>query len=115
MALFAVVPVLGTFVVWVPAALFLALEGHWGKALILTAWGGIIVASIDNLLYPTLVGQRMRLHTLPVFIAILGGLALFGAVGLVLGPVTLAVTVALIDIWRRRTAGGHTAEEGVTA
>lgn len=115
MVLFAVVPVLGTFVVWVPAALFLALEGNWGKALILTVWGSTVVASIDNLLYPALVGQRMRLHTLPVFIAILGGLTLFGAVGLILGPITLAVTVALIDIWRRRTAGGHTAEEGVTA
>ncbi|MGH7962771.1 MAG: AI-2E family transporter [Candidatus Binatia bacterium] len=115
MAVLAVVPVLGTFVVWVPAALFLALEGNWGKALILTTWGGVAIALVDNLLYPTLVGQRLRLHTLPVFVALIGGLALFGAVGLVLGPVILAVTVALVDVWRRRTAGGHTAEEGVTA
>lgn len=115
MAVLAVIPVLGTFVVWVPAALFLALEGSWGKSLILTAWGGVAIALVDNLLYPTLVGQRLRLHTLPVFIALIGGLALFGAVGLILGPVTLAVTVALVDVWRRRTASGHTAEGGVTA
>lgn len=115
MAVLAIVPVLGTFVVWVPAALFLALEGSWGKALLLTAWGGGVIALVDNLLYPVLVGQRLRLHTLPVFIAIIGGLALFGAVGLILGPVTLAVTVALIDIWRRRTASGHMAEDGVCA
>lgn len=113
MGLLAIVPVLGAFVVWIPAAVFLALQGSWGKALILTAWGGIVVALIDNLLYPVLVGKRLRLHTLPVFIAIVGGLALFGAAGLVLGPVALAVTVALVDIWRRRTAGGRSAEQGI--
>jgi predicted PurR-regulated permease PerM len=115
MAVLAVVPVLGAFVVWVPAALFLLLEGSWGKALILAAWGVLVVSLVDNLLYPVLVGQRLRLHTLPVFIAIVGGLALFGSAGVVLGPVTLAVTVALVEIWRRRTAGGRTAETGVDA
>jgi predicted PurR-regulated permease PerM len=114
MAVLAVVPVLGAFVVWVPAALFLALTGSWGKALILVGWGGLVVSLIDNLLYPVLVGQRLRLHTLPVFIAIVGGLALFGSAGLVLGPVTLAITVALVEVWRRRTAGGRAAEMGVT-
>jgi predicted PurR-regulated permease PerM len=113
MAVLAVVPVLGAFVVWAPAALFLALEGSWGKALILAAWGVLVVSLVDNLLYPVLVGQRLRLHTLPVFIAIVGGLALFGSAGVVLGPVTLAVTVALVEIWRRRTAGGRAAETGV--
>jgi predicted PurR-regulated permease PerM len=115
MAVLAVVPVLGAFVVWVPASLFLLLEGSWGKALILAAWGGLVISFVDNLLYPILVGQRLRLHTLPVFIAIVGGLALFGSAGVVLGPVTLAVTVALVEIWRRRTAGGRTAETGVDA
>jgi predicted PurR-regulated permease PerM len=94
---------------------FLALEGSWGKALILTAWGGIVVALIDNLLYPVLIGTKLRLHTVPVFIAILGGLAVFGAAGLILGPIVLAMMVALIDIWRRRTTGGRTAESGVQA
>jgi predicted PurR-regulated permease PerM len=115
MAILAVVPVLGAFVVWVPAALFLALTGSWGKALLLAGWGGLVVSLVDNLLYPVLVGERLRLHTLPVFIAIVGGLALFGSAGLLLGPVTLAVTVALVEIWRRRTAGGRTAETGIKA
>jgi predicted PurR-regulated permease PerM len=113
MALFAVVPVLGAFVVWVPAALFLALAGSWVKAVILTAWGAGVVSLIDNLLYPILVGKRMRLHTLPVLIAIVGGILLLGSAGLILGPVALAVTVALVDIWRRRTAGGQPVEAGV--
>jgi predicted PurR-regulated permease PerM len=113
MTVLAVVPVLGAFVVWMPAALFLALTGSWGKALILAGWGGLVVSLIDNLLYPVLVGQRLRLHTLPVFIVIVGGLALFGSAGVVLGPVTLAITVALMEVWRRRTAGGRSAETGV--
>jgi predicted PurR-regulated permease PerM len=114
MAMLAVVPMLGAFMVWGPAALLLALGGSWGKATILAAWGLLVVSLVDNMLYPTLVGRRLRLHVLPVFFAILGGLALFGASGLVLGPVALAVTLALVDIWRRRTAHGRVAEAGVS-
>lgn len=103
MALLAIVPVFGAFVVWVPAAIYLALTGSWGKALILISWGTIVVGLIDNLLYPFLVGKKMRLHTLPVFIAVIGGVITFGASGLVLGPVVVSITVALVDVWRRRT------------
>jgi predicted PurR-regulated permease PerM len=110
MALLAIVPVLGAFVVWIPAAVFLAASGHWGKALILAVWGGVVVALIDNLLYPILVGKRLRMHTVPVFFSIVGGLAIFGAAGLVLGPVILALTDAILDIWTRRTAHGQAAE-----
>ena len=113
MALLAVVPMLGAFVVWLPVAGFLALEGSWGKAFFLIAWGGIVIALVDNLLYPVLVGKRLRLHTLPVFVAMLGGLVVFGASGIILGPVVLAVTAALIEVWRRRTAGGRAAEGGI--
>jgi predicted PurR-regulated permease PerM len=113
MALLAIVPVLGAFVVWLPAAVFLALEGSWGRALILVAWGGIVISLIDNWLYPILVGKRLRIHTVPVFIAIVGGLILFGAAGLILGPVLLAVAVALVEVWQRRMVEGHTAEAGI--
>jgi predicted PurR-regulated permease PerM len=113
MALLAMVPVLGAFLVWAPAALFLALTGRWGQAVILLVWGVGVVSLIDNLLYPILVGRRLRLHTLPVFIAIVGGILLFGSAGMILGPVALAVTVAFVEIWRRRTAGGRAAETGV--
>jgi predicted PurR-regulated permease PerM len=104
MGLLAVVPYFGAFVIWVPAAIYLALTGYWIRAIILTLWGGVIIALIDNLLYPILVGRRLRLHTLPVFFAIIGGLALFGASGVILGPVILAVTSALLDIWHGRIA-----------
>lgn len=69
-----------------------------------------MVALIDNLLYPVFVGNKLRLHTLLVFIAIVGGLLVFGASGLVLGPLVLAVTVAVMDIWLDRTAAGRAAD-----
>ena len=104
MALLAVVPVLGAFVVWIPAALFLALDGSWGKALILTVWGMIVVGGIDNLLRPILVGNRLKLHTILAFMSVVGGLILFGSAGLILGPLALTVTTVLLGIWRSRTA-----------
>ncbi|QCI67395.1 AI-2E family transporter [Phreatobacter stygius] len=100
MAILAIVPVLGAFIVWFPAALYLAITGDWGKAAILTLWGGIVIGGIDNVLYPLLVGGRIRLHTVPMFIAMIGGLALFGAAGLVLGPLTVTITLMLIEQWR---------------
>jgi predicted PurR-regulated permease PerM len=103
-ALFAVVPVLGTAVVWAPAAIYLVLSGSWMKALILTFWGGLVVGLIDNFLYPVLVAGELRFHPLAVFFAVFGGLLAFGIAGVVLGPVILAITVALLEIWQVRRA-----------
>ena len=111
MTLLALIPVLGAPVVWIPAAIFLALTGNEGRALILTAWGVVVVGSIDNLLYPILVGDKLRMHTLVVFFAVLGGLALFGASGLILGPVAVTITSLLIEVWQRRTSGGRPVED----
>jgi predicted PurR-regulated permease PerM len=102
MGLLAIVPVLGAFVIWVPAAIYLALDGNWGKALILVGWGGVIVGGIDNLLYPILVGNRLRLHTVPTFVAIVGGIILFGPAGLLLGPLAVTTTIFFLEIWRVR-------------
>lgn len=102
MALLAVVPVLGAFVVWIPAALFLALEGSWGKAVLLVVWGAVVVSGIDNLLYPMLVGNRLKMHTVLAFISLVGGLILFGPSGLILGPVALTITTVLLEIWRHK-------------
>lgn len=102
MGLLAVVPVLGAFIIWIPAAVFLLLDGSGGKALILTLWGSIVVGGIDNLLYPMLVGRRLKMHTLLAFVSIVGGLIVFGSSGLILGPVIFAITRLLLEIWNRR-------------
>lgn len=104
MGMLAIIPVLGAFVVWIPAALFLLATGAPGKALILAIWGTVVVGGIDNLLYPMLVGNRMRMHTVLVFISIVGGLFVFGAAGLILGPVVLTVTTVLLEVWRDQNA-----------
>jgi predicted PurR-regulated permease PerM len=110
MALLSTIPSAGAFVIWLPAAIVLAAQGEVGKAAILAVWGALAVGTIDNALYPMLVGKEMRLHPLPVFLAIVGGLFLFGAAGIVLGPVVLAATIALITILKRRTSHGRSAE-----
>jgi predicted PurR-regulated permease PerM len=110
MGVLAILPMFGAALVWLPVAAWLAVSGDWSKALVLAAWGTVVVGLIDNLLYPLLVRNRMRLHTVPVFIAVLGGLFAFGATGVVLGPLILAVAIALIDIWRRRMARGAIVE-----
>ena len=102
MGLLAIVPVLGAFIIWVPTALFLALSGDWGKAVTLALWGAVVIGGIDNLLYPMLVGERLKLHTVPAFIAIVGGLIVFGPSGLLLGPVVVTVTLFAIEILRAR-------------
>jgi len=104
MALFAILPVMGTALVWAPAAIYLALSGSWIKALVLAVWGGLVVGLIDNFLYPILVASDLRLHPLAVFFAVFGGLLAFGIAGVVLGPVILAITVALLELWQLRAA-----------
>jgi len=104
MAVLAVIPVLGAFVVWIPAVDFLALEGSWGKALILALWGMLVVGTIDNILRPVLVGNRLKLHTVLAFISVVGGLMLFGPAGLILGPVVLTITTVLLETWDTRSA-----------
>jgi predicted PurR-regulated permease PerM len=94
--------VLGAFIVWVPTALFLLLDDHWGKALVVTVWGTVIVGGFDNLLLPILVGNRLKQHTLLAFISVIGGLIVFRAPGLILGPVVLTVTTVLMEAWREQ-------------
>jgi predicted PurR-regulated permease PerM len=101
MMFLSMIPMAGSFVVWVPAAIYLAATGQWGKALILVAWGALVIGTVDNFLRPKLVGEKTKLHELFIFFSVLGGLHVFGVVGIVLGPVVLAITLALLDVFRQ--------------
>jgi len=103
MIFMSMIPMAGAFVVWVPAAIYLVAIGHWGKAIALAAWGTIAIGLVDNFLRPKLVGEKTRLHELLIFFSVLGGLQVFGVLGLVLGPVVVAITLALIDVFRHAT------------
>jgi predicted PurR-regulated permease PerM len=100
---FAMIPAFGAFLVWGPIAIYLGLNGHWGKAALLATWGGLIVSTIDNILYPILIGSHLRSHTAIILITILGGIAVFGPLGIILGPVIFSAAATLLDIWQART------------
>ena len=100
MTFLSMIPMLGAFLVWVPAAIYLALTGHYVKAILLVLWGTLVIGMIDNFLRPKLVGGRTRLHELLIFFAVLGGLQVFGVLGIVLGPVVLALAMSLIEVFR---------------
>jgi predicted PurR-regulated permease PerM len=100
MTFLSLIPMAGAFIVWIPAAIFLAVTGHYVKAALLVAWGTFVIGTVDNFLRPKLVGERTKLHELFIFFSVLGGLQVFGVLGLVLGPAVLAVTLALLDVMR---------------
>ncbi|HZY71882.1 MAG TPA: AI-2E family transporter [Edaphobacter sp.] len=102
----AMIPAFGSYLVWVPIAIYLGLSGHWGKAALLAVWGSVIVSTIDNFLYPILVGTRLRSHTAAILLSILGGIAAFGIPGIILGPVIFTIAATLLDFWHTRANPG---------
>lgn len=102
----AVLPVVGTTLVWLPAAAMFFVSGHWIKGIILIIWGLVVVHPVDNLLRPYLIGGAVKLSTLYVFFAVVGGLREFGALGLFIGPIILAITVGLLAFLREEMHAG---------
>jgi len=97
---FALLPLVGTAAVWVPASIYLLASGSWVKAVVLVAWGAFAVGLIDNILRPFLISGRVQMHTLLIFFAVFGGVNVFGFLGLFIGPVILAVTITLLGMLR---------------
>jgi predicted PurR-regulated permease PerM len=112
----SMVPLVGTAAVWVPGAWYLLAIGAWQKAIVLALWGAAVVSSVDNFLRPRLVAGRVGLSGLAMFVAMLGGLQAFGALGIVLGPVTFAAAAAIVDVLREteppRAAQADAPQEG---
>ncbi len=94
----SLVPVVGSALVWGPASIILIVGGHWVKALILVAWGAAVVGQVDVLVRPYVVGARVKVHALLVFFALLGGVETFGIIGIIVGPVILSVTLAVLAL-----------------
>jgi predicted PurR-regulated permease PerM len=103
----SLVPVVGSALVWVPAALWLGLTGHWGKALVVVAICGGIAGVVDNFLRPLLLRNRTQLNSLLLFIGVLGGLDAFGMLGLVIGPTIVAAALGVFrGYMQQREPGG---------
>ncbi len=91
MSMLAILPAVGAAIVWVPAAVLLALSGDWVKALVLLGFGTFVISVVDNLLRPILVGRDAKMPDWLVLFATVGGLATFGISGFVAGPVLAAL------------------------
>ncbi|HXF06506.1 MAG TPA: AI-2E family transporter [Blastocatellia bacterium] len=102
MFFFSFLPVVGASIIWVPAVIVLLAQGHVGKGLFLLVWGVAVISMADNLIRPLVIKSRIRLHTLLIFFSILGGVQVFGVIGLIMGPVVLSVALALVEIFRRK-------------
>jgi predicted PurR-regulated permease PerM len=98
-AFFSIVPVVGSALIWVPAALWLGRNGSWGKALLVVIICGGVAGLADNLIRPLLLRNRTRLNDLLLFISILGGLQVFGLLGLVAGPTIVAAALGVFRVY----------------
>lgn len=99
MAILALLPVVGAFLVWIPAGIYLLVVGKIGWGIFLLLWGALVVSNVDNFVRPKLIGDRSGIHPLFVLIGVLGGVAAFGFIGLFLGPVLVGVTVSVLKVW----------------
>ena len=101
MTLLSLLPVGGSAIVWVPAAVILAVQGDYTKAAIIVAFGALAIGLVDNFLRPLLVGRDTAMPDYLVLIATLGGIASFGLAGFVIGPVVAALFLSLWEMMAR--------------
>lgn len=100
MAFLSIIPLVGPWAVYLPTAVILFLTGSWVKAVILLVFGSIIVSQADNFLRPVIVGKRAKIPTLILLFSMLGGLRLFGILGLLLGPIIASMVLTLVNFYR---------------
>jgi predicted PurR-regulated permease PerM len=98
----SILPAVGTALVWAPVGIVMIAMGHVGKGLGVLLWSSVVVVVVaDYILRPKLVGTRIKMNDLLVFIAIFGGIEAFGILGIVLGPIAVAVLLSLLRIYQR--------------
>ncbi len=99
MAFASFIPVVGTALIWLPAVGYLCLSGEWQWGIFLALWGIFVVGSIDNLLRPLLMKGNSGMNTLLIFFSLIGGLQVYGLMGLIYGPIIFAVTLVLFRMY----------------
>lgn len=100
MTVMAMIPIGGTALVWGPIGLVLILTNHVAQGIFVLAWGACFVSAFDNMIRPRLCGAKMDLHPLLVFLSMFGGIAVFGMMGLLVGPLIAALFMAMLKIYR---------------
>jgi predicted PurR-regulated permease PerM len=99
MAILSVIPSIGSALVWVPAAISLSISGHLAKGIGLFIFCGAVVGSLDNLLRPILVGKDTQMHELMIFFGTIGGIIMFGVIGMIIGPIIAALFVTVWEMY----------------
>ncbi|HKK20690.1 MAG TPA: AI-2E family transporter, partial [candidate division Zixibacteria bacterium] len=99
MAFLSIIPILGAFLIYIPAGIILLIGGSYVKGIIVLAVGTLIISQLDNLIRPYLISGRTSMHPLMLFFTILGGVYLLGLLGVVVGPLIAAVFITLIKIF----------------
>jgi predicted PurR-regulated permease PerM len=99
MAVLSIIPGIGTALIWGPAVIILAAGGYFLKAVGLGIFCALVVGSIDNLLRPILVGKDTQMHELMIFFGTLGGIIMFGIMGMIIGPIVAALFVTIWEIY----------------
>jgi predicted PurR-regulated permease PerM len=99
LALFALIPGIGAFVVWLPIGIFLLATGNIWQGIMVLVVGAFVISLIDNILRPPLVGKDIQMHPVLILFSTLGGIALFGMSGLIIGPIVTALFLAVISIF----------------
>jgi predicted PurR-regulated permease PerM len=114
MAIFALLPFIGTAIIWLPVTAVMIVQGLSTNSPNITLKGiglllycAIIVSSMDNVLKPHIIGKKARIHPVLVLLGVLGGLAFFGFVGFIIGPLILAVFMTFLDIYEKEKLAGN--------
>ncbi len=100
MALFSLVPLVGTGIVWVPWTIYLLTIGAYGRAIALVLAAVLFVGMIDNILRPMLIEGKAKMHTLLVFFSIMGGISYFGIIGMIMGPIMVALGLTFLQLYK---------------
>ena len=98
----SLVPILGSILIWLPMPTYLHLSGHTTKAIILLILGGLLLALIENVVKPLIIGGRSDMHPLLIFFAVLGGLQVFGFLGILLGPLAVTIFLTFLSFFRHQ-------------
>lgn len=103
------IPLIGAFGIWGPMTVYLFIRGDILQGIILALVGTFIISLIDNILKPIIIGGRTKMPVLLIFFSVLGGIQLFGLIGLIMGPLVVAIFISVIDIFRHVEEGGNDA------
>jgi predicted PurR-regulated permease PerM len=99
MIILSLIPVVGAFLVWLPAGLLLFLDGNYAMGIFVLLWGALVVSQIDNFVRPKLVGKFADIHPLETFVGVLAGITTFGIIGVLLGPLFLSLFKTFVRIF----------------